>query len=80
LKDTYLPLSAVDAAVMVIDAARSLKPYTQAVFEVCRLRVFDLHVHQQGRRRGSNPLELWMDPPSSSRFDLAPERGPRHGT
>ena len=36
--DTYRTLSAVDAAVMVIDAARGIEPRTLKLFEVCRLR------------------------------------------
>src|SRR5690606_15840695 len=36
--DTYRTLSAVDSAVMVIDAARGIEPRTLKLFEVCRLR------------------------------------------
>ncbi|WP_274626786.1 peptide chain release factor 3 [Arvimicrobium flavum] len=36
--DTYRTLSAVDAAVMVIDAAKGIEPRTLKLFEVCRLR------------------------------------------
>jgi len=37
-EDTYRVLSAVDSAVMVIDAARGIEPQTRKLFEVCRLR------------------------------------------
>jgi peptide chain release factor 3 len=37
-EDTYRTLTAVDSAVMVIDAARGIEPRTRKLFEVCRLR------------------------------------------
>jgi peptide chain release factor 3 len=37
-EDTYRTLSAVDAAVMVIDAAKGIEARTRKLFEVCRLR------------------------------------------
>src|SRR5947208_16313230 len=37
-EDTYRTLSAVDAAVMVIDAAKGIESQTRKLFEVCRLR------------------------------------------
>jgi len=37
-EDTYRTLSAVDSAVMVIDAARGIEARTKKLFEVCRLR------------------------------------------
>src|SRR5256886_6867854 len=37
-EDTYRVLTAVDAAVMVIDAAKGIEPQTRKLFEVCRLR------------------------------------------
>ncbi|AJY45762.1 peptide chain release factor 3 [Martelella endophytica] len=36
--DTYRTLTAVDAAIMVIDAAKGIEPRTLKLFEVCRLR------------------------------------------
>ena len=36
--DTYRTLSAVDSAVMVVDAARGIEPRTLKLFEVCRMR------------------------------------------
>ncbi|MBS3649695.1 peptide chain release factor 3 [Pseudaminobacter sp. 19-2017] len=36
--DTYRTLSAVDFAVMVIDAAKGIEPRTLKLFEVCRMR------------------------------------------
>ncbi len=37
-EDTYRVLTAVDAAVMLLDAARGLEPQTLKLFEVCRRR------------------------------------------
>ncbi len=37
-EDTYRVLTAVDAAVMVIDAAKGIETQTRKLFEVCRLR------------------------------------------
>ena len=37
-EDTYRTLTAVDSAVMVIDAARGIEAQTRKLFEVCRMR------------------------------------------
>ncbi|WP_439598343.1 peptide chain release factor 3 [Falsiroseomonas sp.] len=37
-EDTYRTLTAVDAAVMVLDAAKGIESQTRKLFEVCRLR------------------------------------------
>ncbi|MEC7514489.1 MAG: GTP-binding protein, partial [Pseudomonadota bacterium] len=37
-EDTYRTLTAVDSAVMVIDAAKGMEEQTRKLFEVCRLR------------------------------------------
>ncbi len=37
-EDTYRTLTAVDAAVMVLDAAKGIEAQTRKLFEVCRLR------------------------------------------
>lgn len=37
-EDTYRTLSAVDNAVMLVDAAKGLEPQTRKLFEVCRMR------------------------------------------
>ena len=37
-EDTYRTLTAVDAAVMVIDAAKGIESRTRKLFEICRLR------------------------------------------
>ena len=37
-EDTYRTLTAVDSALMVIDAAKGVEPRTQKLLEICRLR------------------------------------------
>jgi hypothetical protein len=37
-EDTYRTLTAVDSAIMVIDAAKGIESQTRKLFEVCRLR------------------------------------------
>ena len=37
-EDTYRTLTAVDSAVMVLDAAKGIEPQTRKLFQVCRLR------------------------------------------
>ena len=37
-EDTYRTLTAVDCAIMVIDAAKGIQAQTRKLFEVCRLR------------------------------------------
>ncbi len=37
-EDTYRTLTAVDSAIMVLDAAKGIEPQTRKLFEVCRLR------------------------------------------
>ncbi len=56
-EDTYRTLTAVDSAVMVIDAAKGIETQTRKLFEVCRLRERpDRHLHQQARPRGARSL------------------------
>jgi peptide chain release factor 3 len=37
-EDTYRTLTAVDSAIMVLDAAKGIEPQTRKLFEVCRMR------------------------------------------
>ncbi len=54
--DTYRTLTAVDAAIMVIDAARVIEPRTLKLFEVAHARHSDYHLHQQDGPRKPRPL------------------------
>jgi peptide chain release factor 3 len=58
-EDTYRVLSAVDAAVMLLDAAKGLEPQTLKLFQVCRFRGIPIvTVINKWDRPGRDPLEL----------------------
>jgi peptide chain release factor 3 len=58
-EDTYRVLTAVDSAVMLIDAAKGLEPQTLKLFEVCRLRRIPIiTVVNKWDRPGRHALEL----------------------
>lgn len=58
-EDTYRVLSAVDAAVMVIDAGKGIEAQTLKLFEVCRRRGVPIFVYINKMDRPSRPpLEL----------------------
>ncbi|SED54910.1 bacterial peptide chain release factor 3 (bRF-3) [Rhodococcus pyridinivorans] len=58
-EDTYRVLTAVDAAVMLIDAAKGLEPQTLKLFQVCRHRGIPVvTVINKWDRPGRTPLEL----------------------
>ncbi|HEY7034879.1 MAG TPA: peptide chain release factor 3 [Thermomicrobiales bacterium] len=58
-EDTYRTLTAVDSAVMVLDAARGIEPQTLKLFEVCRLRRVPIFTFiNKLDRPGRHPLDL----------------------
>ncbi|AZA09634.1 peptide chain release factor 3 [Corynebacterium pseudopelargi] len=58
-EDTYRVLTAVDAAVMLIDAAKGLEPQTLKLFKVCKARGLPIiTVVNKWDRPGRTPLEL----------------------
>ncbi|MGD9620579.1 MAG: peptide chain release factor 3 [Mycolicibacterium sp.] len=58
-EDTYRVLTAVDCAVMLIDAAKGLEPQTLKLFQVCRQRGIPIiTVINKWDRPGRDPLEL----------------------
>jgi len=58
-EDTYRVLSAVDCAVMLIDAAKGLEPQTLKLFQVCRHRGIPIiTVINKWDRPGRDPLGL----------------------
>ena len=70
-EDTYRVLTAVDCAVMLIDAAKGLEPQTLKLFEVCRLRRIPIiTVINKWDRPGRDPLELLDE--IQSRIGLRP--------
>ncbi len=58
-EDTYRVLTAVDAAVMVIDAGKGIEPQTRKLFEVCRRRGVPIFTFMNKCDRPTrDPLEL----------------------
>ncbi len=61
-EDTYRVLTAVDAAVMVVDAAKGIEPQTRKLFEVCRRRGVPIFTFMNKCDRPTrDPLELLDD-------------------
>ena len=76
-EDTYRTLSAVDAAVMVIDAAKGIESQTRKLFEVCRLRDIPILTFvNKIDREGQDPLELIDELASGLALDLTPATWP----
>ena len=58
-EDTYRTLSAVDSAVMVMDAAKGIEPQTLKLFEVCRQRGIPIFTFiNKMDRPARDPLDL----------------------
>jgi peptide chain release factor 3 len=70
-EDTYRTLSAVDAAVMVIDAAKGIESQTRKLFEVCRLRDIPIITFiNKVDREGRDPLALLDEISSGLALDV----------
>lgn len=58
-EDTYRTLSAVDSAVMVLDAAKGIEPQTRKLFDVCRQRGIPIFTFiNKMDRPARHPIEL----------------------
>ena len=76
-EDTYRTLTAVDSAVMVIDAARGIEAQTRKLFEVCRLRnVPILTFVNKVDREGKAPFALLDEIADVLALDVAPMSWP----
>ena len=72
-EDTYRTLSAVDSAVMVIDAARGIEARTKKLFEVCRLRDIPIVTFiNKLDRESREPFELLEEIEKTLALDTAP--------
>src|SRR5690606_18642599 len=72
-EDTYRTLTAVDAAIMVIDAAKGIEAQTLKLFEVCRLRDIPIITFiNKVDREGHAPLELIDEIQDKLALDLTP--------
>ncbi|WP_416907045.1 MAG: peptide chain release factor 3 [Polymorphobacter sp.] len=76
-EDTYRTLTAVDSAVMVIDAARGIEAQTRKLFEVCRLRDVPIITFiNKVDREGRDPFELLDEIADMLALDVAPLNWP----
>jgi len=72
-EDTYRTLTAVDSAVMVLDAAKGIEAQTRKLFEVCRLRdVPILTFVNKLDRETRDPFELLDEIAETLALDTAP--------
>jgi len=71
--DTYRTLTAVDSAVMVIDAAKGIEPRTLKLFEVCRMRDIPIVTFvNKMDREARDPLEILDEIEEKLALDTAP--------
>jgi peptide chain release factor 3 len=72
-EDTYRTLTAADAAIMVLDAARGIEPQTLKLFEVCRLRDIPIITFiNKMDREAQDPFALLDEIGSKLALDPAP--------
>jgi peptide chain release factor 3 len=72
-EDTYRTLTAADAAIMVLDAAKGIEPQTLKLFEVCRLRDIPILTFiNKMDREALDPFELLDEISSKLALDPAP--------
>ena len=76
-EDTYRTLTAVDSAVMVIDAAKGIEARTRKLFEVCRLRDIPIVTFvNKMDREARNPFEILDEIEEKLALDTAPVTWP----
>jgi peptide chain release factor 3 len=76
-EDTYRTLTAVDSAVMVIDAAKGIEEQTKKLFEVCRLRDVPIITFiNKLDREGRDPFELLGEIETTLQLDVTPATWP----
>src|SRR6185436_5613880 len=76
-EDTYRTLTAVDSAVMVIDAAKGIEARTRKLFEVCRLRDIPIVTFiNKMDRESRDPFELLDEIEKILALDTAPVTWP----
>src|ERR1700731_7595 len=76
-EDTYRTLTAVDSAIMVIDAAKGIEPRTRKLFEVCRLRDIPILTFiNKLDRETRDPFDLLDEIEKTLALDVAPMTWP----
>ena len=72
-EDTYRTLTAVDSAVMVVDAAKGIEAQTLKLFEVCRLRDIPIITYvNKVDREGQDPFELMDEIEQKLKLNVRP--------
>jgi peptide chain release factor 3 len=72
-EDTYRTLSAVDSAIMVLDAAKGIETQTRKLFEVCRLRDIPIITFiNKMDREAKDPFELLEEIEKTLALDVSP--------
>jgi peptide chain release factor 3 len=72
-EDTYRTLTAVDSAIMVIDAAKGIETQTRKLFEVCRLRDIPIMTFiNKIDREGRDPFDLMDEIADQLALDVTP--------
>ena len=76
-EDTYRTLTAVDSAVMVLDAARGIQEQTRKLFEVCRLRDVPIVTFiNKMDREALDPFDLLDEIEQTLALDVTPASWP----
>jgi peptide chain release factor 3 len=76
-EDTYRTLSAVDSAVMVLDAAKGIEQQTRKLFEVCRLRDVPIITFvNKLDREGREPFDLMQEIERDLALEVTPASWP----
>ena len=76
-EDTYRTLTAVDSAIMVIDAAKGIEPQTRKLFEVCRMRSVPIITFVNKVDREGRPVFETLDEVADAlALDVAPMAWP----
>ena len=76
-EDTYRTLTAVDSAVMVIDAAKGIEERTRKLFEICRLRDIPIITFvNKMDREAQDPFALLDEVSGALALDTAPATWP----
>ncbi len=76
-EDTYRTLTAVDSAIMVLDAAKGIEAQTLKLFEVCRLRDVPIITFiNKVDREGRDPFALMDEVADQLALDVCPMNWP----
>ncbi len=76
-EDTYRTLTAVDSAVMVIDAAKGIEARTRKLFEICRMRDIPIITFvNKMDREARDPFDLLDEVGNTLALDTAPVTWP----